>query len=64
MCRRISCKTCGKPDWRGCGAHIDVVLADVPVNQRCQCRQMKSAQRGEQSKGLLARLFGLSGGKP
>ncbi len=44
MCRRVTCKSCGKPSWAGCGAHIEQVLGDVPKAQRCQCRE-KGAQR-------------------
>jgi hypothetical protein len=35
MCRRVTCKTCGKPTWAGCGAHVEQVLGDVPKAQRC-----------------------------
>lgn len=38
MCRRVACERCGKPTWAGCGAHVDRVLGDVPVKDRCQCR--------------------------
>jgi len=34
----VTCKQCGKPDWAGCGAHVEQVLGDVPAAQRCQCR--------------------------
>lgn len=37
MCRRITCKSCGKPSFAGCGAHIEQVLGDVPPAQRCHC---------------------------
>jgi len=36
MCRRVTCSTCGKPTFAGCGLHIDAVLGDVPPAQRCQ----------------------------
>jgi hypothetical protein len=36
MCRRVTCDTCGKPTYAGCGEHIEQVLGDVPVDQRCQ----------------------------
>ncbi len=39
MCMRTTCKDCGKPDWSGCGAHIESVLGDVPAAQRCRCRE-------------------------
>ena len=38
MCRRVTCTTCGKPTFAGCGAHIDQVLGDVPLAKRCTCR--------------------------
>ncbi len=39
MCRRITCPTCGKPSYAGCGMHIEAVLGDVPKNERCKCRE-------------------------
>jgi hypothetical protein len=27
MCRRVTCSKCGRPDWVGCGAHIEQVSA-------------------------------------
>ena len=38
MCRRVTCKTCKHPTWAGCGAHIESVLGDVPLADRCDCR--------------------------
>ncbi len=38
MCRRVTCKSCGKPSYAGCGMHIESVLADVPQGDRCTCR--------------------------
>lgn len=39
------CKTCKKPTWAGCGAHVEQVLGDVPKAQRCQCRETKAVAR-------------------
>jgi len=36
MCRQITCETCGRPTWTGCGQHIEEALADVAVADRCQ----------------------------
>ena len=36
MCRRVTCDICDKPTYAGCGEHIEQVLGDVPVDQRCQ----------------------------
>lgn len=37
MCRRITCKSCGKPGFAGCGMHVEQVLAGIPKSQRCSC---------------------------
>ncbi|GAA2093379.1 hypothetical protein GCM10009759_19860 [Kitasatospora saccharophila] len=37
MCRRVSCKSCGKPSFAGCGMHVEQVLTGVPKAQRCSC---------------------------
>ncbi len=37
MCQRITCPTCGKPGYEGCGSHVEDVLGDVPAAQRCSC---------------------------
>lgn len=39
MCRRVTCEVCGKPTFAGCGQHVEQVLADVPPEQRCRCRE-------------------------
>ena len=39
MCRRVSCRDCGKPTFRGCGDHVEEVLGDVPPPERCRCRE-------------------------
>jgi hypothetical protein len=36
MCRAVTCRTCGRPTWKGCGAHVEQVLGHVPRSQRCQ----------------------------
>lgn len=40
MCRRVTCKQCGKPSWAGCGAHVEMVLGDVPRAERCRCGEV------------------------
>lgn len=49
MCRRVRCASCGKPSYAGCGAHVEQVLAGVPVERRCHCRD-EAARPGQ---GLL-----------
>lgn len=54
MCRAVTCKTCGKTTWAGCGRHVDQVLANVPERERCLGHASVPAQRGN----WLARIFG------
>ncbi|QLQ16927.1 MAG: hypothetical protein HZY73_16140 [Micropruina sp.] len=39
MCSPAACPRCGKTTWRGCGMHVDQVMARVPAGQRCCCAQ-------------------------
>lgn len=54
MCQRVTCKSCGKATYRGCGMHVEQVLSGVPKSQRCECGQNKGGNSG----GLMARLLG------
>lgn len=45
MCHRVTCRTCGKPSWAGCGLHVEAVLGDVPRERRCRCREERDAAR-------------------
>lgn len=38
MCQRTTCRKCGKAGYRGCGQHVEQVLAGVPAARRCTCR--------------------------
>ncbi len=60
MCSRTTCSTCGKPDWRGCGAHVNQVLGDVPVDRRCRCREDGTRPEPRGFGDVLASLFGNS----
>ena len=42
MCQRVTCSSCGKPTFAGCGAHVEQVLGNVPKDQRCKCREKGS----------------------
>lgn len=37
MCSPARCPRCGLTTWRGCGLHVDQVMAHVPADQRCSC---------------------------
>jgi hypothetical protein len=49
MCVRVSCKSCGKATYSGCGAHVEQVLRGVPAAERCQCDSKKSDGGGKKS---------------
>jgi hypothetical protein len=36
MCRQTTCRTCQRPTWAGCGAHVEQVLGHIPKSERCQ----------------------------
>lgn len=55
MCRAVTCRTCGKTTWAGCGLHVQQVLEAVPAAQRCAGHS--SAERGN-GRSLLSRLLG------
>ena len=52
MCRAVTCHTCGKTTWSGCGQHVDQVMRGVPKAQRC------AGHANERSGGFLSRIFG------
>jgi hypothetical protein len=37
MCSPARCARCRKVTWRGCGRHVEQVLAGVPAKDRCTC---------------------------
>ncbi|WP_172669685.1 hypothetical protein [Arsenicicoccus sp. oral taxon 190] len=54
MCRPVTCKTCGKTTWAGCGQHVDQVQRSVPAGQWCPGHPEQPTRRG----GFLGRLLG------
>lgn len=54
MCRAVTCKTCQKTTWAGCGQHVDQVMRGVPKAERCPGNHPKA----ESSGSFLSRLFG------
>lgn len=57
MCRAVTCSTCGKTTWAGCGRHVEQVMAKVPERERCpgHPRQERSPAGGR-----IGRLLGRS----
>ncbi|HSP60434.1 MAG TPA: hypothetical protein VLO09_05185 [Ornithinimicrobium sp.] len=53
MCRAVTCKSCGKTTWAGCGQHVDQVMRGVPNSQRCSGHEQEAG-----SGGFLGKLFG------
>mgnify|MGYP007075993952 CR=1 FL=1 len=37
MCYPVSCDTCGKTTWAGCGEHVEEALAPFAPEERCTC---------------------------
>ncbi len=60
MCRAVTCRTCGKTTWAGCGQHIASVKANVPPGQWCNGKHSQAeldAAKANQG-GFFARMFG------
>lgn len=55
MCRAVTCRTCGRTTWAGCGQHVDDVMRHVPADQRCAGHQASEKPAGG---GFLSRLLG------
>jgi hypothetical protein len=64
MCRRITCPTCSKPSWVGCGLHVESndVLGLVPLLERCQCKKEYSTRDSVFQTGKLQNVMRVSKG--
>ena len=60
MCRAVTCKTCGKTTWAGCGQHISQVKRSVPAGQWCPGKhtQREIDEARASQGGFFSRLFG------
>ena len=56
MCRPVTCRTCGKTTWAGCGQHIAQVKASVPAGQWCDGNHNTDQVRA--ASGIFGRLLG------
>ena len=57
MCQRVTCNSCGKPTYAGCGRHVEQVLGDVPPEKRCVCREQKLAKPAQPKDSWFKQLF-------
>ncbi|MFM8871432.1 MAG: hypothetical protein ACKOFD_07640 [Actinomycetota bacterium] len=58
MCKEVTCDSCGKPGWVGCGAHVEQVLGHVPKDERCKCDDGDtSSDAAGAKKGFLSSLL-------
>lgn len=57
MCRRATCRVCGKTTWAGCGQHVDQVMGSVPAADRCPGHAQRR-QATDKPRSVLTRLFG------
>lgn len=55
MCRAVTCRTCGKTTWAGCGKHVDQVMANVPLPERCPGHPKPEASHPGRMIGRLLR---------
>lgn len=55
MCYPITCSTCKKTTWDGCGSHVDSVMNAVPASRRCVCEKGPAPTGG---RGIFGRILG------
>lgn len=58
MCYPVTCATCNKTTWSGCGEHIDSVKQQVPAAQWCPGHEPEVGAESAAKSGLLAKLRG------
>ncbi|MFJ2837969.1 hypothetical protein ACIO52_21675 [Nocardia sp. NPDC087230] len=55
MCYPVTCSTCKKTTWGGCGSHVASVMNSVPASRRCTCET--HADRAG-NRGIFGRILG------
>lgn len=55
MCRPVTCKTCSKTTWAGCGQHVAQVKAMIHTDQWCPGHPKPDGRRGTWVSRLLGR---------
>ncbi|KAI9309405.1 hypothetical protein BJ944DRAFT_258608 [Cunninghamella echinulata] len=60
MCRRVTCSSCGKYTWAGCGLHIQSALAGLTEDQICQCNKDSSTKdkqnNNQNDDGIISKI--------
>ena len=56
MCYAVTCKTCGKTTWAGCGQHVADVRRGVPSAQWCNGHPKE--EKAASGSGFFGRIFG------
>ena len=64
MCQRVTCPSCGKPTFVGCGMHVEQVLGDVRPADRCRCREKAAGASPGAAASPLARPDASASVKP
>lgn len=59
MCRAVTCRTCGKTTWAGCGQHVTEVKKSVPAHNWCNGKHTQAELNAVNSNrgGFFSRLF-------
>lgn len=52
MCRKVTCRYCGKPTWSGCGKHIQLALRNYALEERCAGWETRQCPQKEECKYL------------
>jgi len=59
MCQPVTCNSCNKTTYTGCGQHLDEVFAGLSADQICKCGTDEDTRSDEQKeKDLLNRILG------
>ncbi|UFU06213.1 hypothetical protein LQF10_17585 [Ruania halotolerans] len=58
MCRAVTCTSCGKTTWAGCGDHVEEVMRTVPRSQQCPGHAEDSGAEGQRGGGTFSRIVG------
>jgi hypothetical protein len=59
MCHQVTCETCARPTWSGCGNHVEQALDGIAKAERCACNQaFAAASRLEPTEDSFTRVLG------